>query len=201
MTQELIKFYENTKIKSSEVNANFQFLLDEINTRITTVKDYLENEFKKVSGNFVLPGMIVQFAHGDTPVGYLKCDGTEYLREDYPDLFAVIGTIYGSSDSTTFKVPDFRGVFLRGYGGNSLSLGQRQEAAIPNLYGTLELPVQGNATGVFKKIGSNYRKDWLYGSGSFATYAFDASSSNKIYNDDVEENRPINYAVMLCIKY
>ena len=37
----------------------------------------------------------------------MLCDGTAYLRTEYPELFAAIGTIYGSGDgSTTFNIPN-----------------------------------------------------------------------------------------------
>jgi len=39
---------------------------------------------------------------------FLICDGTSYLRDDYPDLFAVIGTTYGAPDGAHFRVPDMR---------------------------------------------------------------------------------------------
>jgi len=49
------------------------------------------------------------------PSGWLLCDGSETGREQYPDLFATIGTLYGEGDgSTTFSLPDYRGLFLRG---------------------------------------------------------------------------------------
>ncbi len=38
----------------------------------------------------------------------LACDGTSYLRTDYPSLFAAIGTTHGSADGTHFNVPDMR---------------------------------------------------------------------------------------------
>jgi prepilin-type N-terminal cleavage/methylation domain-containing protein len=44
------------------------------------------------------------------PTGYLLEDGSEVSRTTYADLFAVIGTTYGSGDgSTTFNLPDSRG--------------------------------------------------------------------------------------------
>jgi len=54
-------------------------------------------------------GAVIAYA-GDLPVdpAILACDGTSYLRADYPDLFASIGTTWGSDDSTHFNVPDFR---------------------------------------------------------------------------------------------
>jgi microcystin-dependent protein len=41
--------------------------------------------------------------------GWLKCDGRSLSREEYPDLFAVVGTTFGANDSSTFKLPDLRG--------------------------------------------------------------------------------------------
>lgn len=37
--------------------------------------------------------------------GMVKCDGRTLLIEDYPELFAVIGTQYGEDGDTGFKVP------------------------------------------------------------------------------------------------
>ncbi len=52
---------------------------------------------------------------GKIPEGYLLCNGQEVSRTTYKDLFDVIGTTYGSSTGTTFKVPDLRGEFIRGF--------------------------------------------------------------------------------------
>lgn len=47
--------------------------------------------------------------------GYLYCDGRAVSRSTYGDLFAEIGTIYGAGNgTTTFNIPDRRGVFSRG---------------------------------------------------------------------------------------
>lgn len=44
------------------------------------------------------------------PTGWLLCDGAEYSDSDpeYTDLYAIIGTTFGSGTGT-FKVPDLRG--------------------------------------------------------------------------------------------
>jgi microcystin-dependent protein len=47
---------------------------------------------------------------------WLECDGASYLRADFPDLFAVIGTTYGAADGTHFNVPDLRGRVTLGAG-------------------------------------------------------------------------------------
>lgn len=44
---------------------------------------------------------------GAIPAGYLECDGLAKSRTEYADLFAAIGTTYGTGDgSTTFNLPD-----------------------------------------------------------------------------------------------
>jgi microcystin-dependent protein len=62
-------------------------------------------------------GVMMAFAGPkvSTPVGYLYCDGSLVSRTTYATLFGVIGTGWGSGDgSTTFNLPDTRGLFLRG---------------------------------------------------------------------------------------
>lgn len=65
----------------------------------------------------VMPvGAIIPYGGDTAPSGWLLCDGKSYLRAgaDYVDLFAVIGTKYGTPAGSLFNVPDSRGVFLRG---------------------------------------------------------------------------------------
>jgi microcystin-dependent protein len=69
-------------------------------------------------------GTIVAFAGDDTPPGYVWCNGASLSRTDarYIELFAKLSTAsgqtvsprWGYADATTFRVPDLRGVFLRG---------------------------------------------------------------------------------------
>ena len=47
--------------------------------------------------------------------GWMACDGRSLPAQDYPELFAMIGYIYGGSGGN-FCVPDYRGYFLRGNG-------------------------------------------------------------------------------------
>jgi microcystin-dependent protein len=58
------------------------------------------------SGMF--PGVVLDYAGGAAPSGFLLCDGQSYLTSSYPALFAVIGYAYGGS-GTNFNVPDCRG--------------------------------------------------------------------------------------------
>jgi microcystin-dependent protein len=47
--------------------------------------------------------------------GWMVCDGRSLHATDYPELFAVLGYVYGGADSN-FNIPDYRGYFLRGIG-------------------------------------------------------------------------------------
>ncbi|MET3560725.1 hypothetical protein ABID39_001434 [Bartonella japonica] len=61
-------------------------------------------------------GFIGTFAMQAIPSGWLLCDGGAYSRSLYSDLFAAIGTTWGSGDGVrTFNIPDLRGMFLRGF--------------------------------------------------------------------------------------
>ena len=94
-------------------------------------------------------GVINPYGGATAPDGWLLCHGQALSRTEYADLFAVIGTSFGSGDgSTTFNVPDLRGEFLRGAGSNSHTdqghggvVGAHQDATdIPYYY------VAGNST-------------------------------------------------------
>ena len=73
-------------------------------------------------GGGIPTGVIVPYGGSIAPNGYLLCDGTAVSRTDYADLFAVIGTSYGSGNgSTTFNVPDLRECVPVGAGQNELN--------------------------------------------------------------------------------
>lgn len=62
-------------------------------------------------------GTIISFGSVTPPVGFLYCDGSAVSRTTYAKLFQAIGIGYGSGDgSTTFNLPNAKGVFLRGAG-------------------------------------------------------------------------------------
>jgi microcystin-dependent protein len=95
-----------------------------------------------VSNSYV--GEIFYYAKTTPPPNALFCDGGAVSREEYAELFAVIGTSFGEGDGeTTFNVPDMRGEFVRGYDpenvrdpeGGAREFGKHQEAtAIPYVY-------------------------------------------------------------------
>lgn len=63
----------------------------------------------------MLIGSIVMFAGSTAPTGWLICDGSAVSRNDYAELFSLVGTQYGEGDgSTTFNLPDISGRLLIG---------------------------------------------------------------------------------------
>jgi microcystin-dependent protein len=56
--------------------------------------------------------------------GWLICDGRSLSKDEYPELFEVIGTNFGSEDEFSFNLPDFRSRIAGsiGDGENELSI-------------------------------------------------------------------------------
>ena len=69
--------------------------------------------FQIVAG--VPTGSVFCMAVATVPSGYLECNGQTLSRSTYAALFAIIGTQYGAPSGSTFKVPDLRGEFIRGF--------------------------------------------------------------------------------------
>jgi microcystin-dependent protein len=80
------------------------------------------------------PGDYKESASMASQAGWLYCDGTAYSRTTYAALFAAISTTYGPGDgSTTFNVPDRRGVV--GVGVGSVGSNQAPSFTIGGVYG------------------------------------------------------------------
>jgi len=68
------------------------------------------NAFSFNQGACRVIGEIISYAGPTSPnPNWLPCDGSSLLRVDYPDLFDVIGVVYGSADASHFNLPDLRG--------------------------------------------------------------------------------------------
>ncbi|MCW3099764.1 MAG: Tail Collar domain protein [Chthonomonadaceae bacterium] len=64
-------------------------------------------------------GAIISFSgNQNAGAGWLLCDGRSLERSSYQPLFDAIGTSNGG-DGTTFRLPDYRGRFLRGRDGGA----------------------------------------------------------------------------------
>ena len=143
-------------------------------------------------------GAVMTFAMNSAPSGWLAADGSAVSRTTYATLFAAIGTVYGSGDTTTtFNLPDLRGYFVRGAGTNgdgtvSGSFGAKQADSVgphthPNTTTQGEL---GLGSG-------GYRYDGYQDSGDKEFKANFSSPSNT----GTTETRPKNIAMLYCIKF
>jgi microcystin-dependent protein len=56
-----------------------------------------------------LIGDLKYSARSNDHLGWMVCNGRTVLRADYPALFEVVGTSFGSTNGTNFILPDFRG--------------------------------------------------------------------------------------------
>lgn len=112
---------EKIKIFASESDMldNIDTLDDNeiVATNDATEADLISNILTKVvPTGTILPGMWQQ-----APTGFLLCDGSEYLKTQYPDLARVLSGAVNAEGSTeyTFKVPDLRETVLVGTGENA----------------------------------------------------------------------------------
>lgn len=71
---------------------------------------------KGPAGNPTMPvGSVLDFAGPTAPNGWLLCYGQLVSRTTFSVLFSIIGAAWGAGDgSTTFGIPDLRGIVLAG---------------------------------------------------------------------------------------
>ena len=171
-------------------------------------------------------GCIMPFAGpvSNIPAGWMLCDGSEVSRSTYANLYNTIGVAWGTGNgSTTFNLPDLRGMFLRGlagtdtvgdpdantrlanaHGGNSgNNVGSYQGDAIRNITGacgTFGGESRGNLpdTGaLWREIGVCKNRGEDCNGYGIRSVNIDASRVVPVGSD----NRPKNVAVNYIIKY
>lgn len=165
----------------------------------------MNNAIKTASDSLFDLGDIKASVRGENHGVWLLCNGQAVSRETYSALYAIIGTNFGSGDGvTTFNVPDYRGKFLRGLGGDSAAdIYTTQAEGLPNITGTFNpdgLYSNENISGAFFNSGARARR--AVGSGtdnSSYQINFDASRSSAIYGAS-NHVTPVNMAVNYFIK-
>lgn len=98
-------------------------------------------------------GMIAMFPSLTIPTGWKECNGDSLSTTDYANLFSVLQYAYGGSGST-FKVPDLRGLFVRGLDrgknvdpdGSGRAIGSVQIDQVTQITGGLA-PIKGATDG------------------------------------------------------
>ncbi len=152
------------------------------------------------SGTINPPGSAVAFMGATPPEGWLECNGAAVSRTTFASLFTVISTMYGHGDgSTTFNLPDLRGYFLRGWDHgvgrdpDSASRTDRGDGTTGDNVGTIQDEELKSHAHSYSQSEYIERFD---GNKASATVGTTASTSSVGGN----ETRPMNVAVMYCIK-
>lgn len=138
---------------------------------------------------------------------WFLCNGQAINRVTYSELFSLIGTKFGAGDgTTTFNLPDYRGKFLRGLGGNSAAdIYTTQAEGLPNITGNVVGGRENSkaVSGAFANNGKDTTASMFDGGNDqdtrFGISSFDASRSSSVYGKS-QHVTPINQAVNYFIK-
>ena len=156
--------------------------------------------WQRLDSNGAITGKIEWFAFNTAPDGYLVCNGAKISRETYADLFAVIGTTFGSGDgSTTFALPNLINKFAQG----STTVGTVKSAGLPNITGSFKENYGWGytTTGAFKTTSTTSSSIDAHPGGVVNNDVnFDASGSNSIYGNSTTVQPPA-LTLLPCIKY
>jgi len=188
------------------------------------------NTSKKYTINYIAiappVGSIMAFTVGTSPDGWLLCDGTSYGQSVYSALYAVIGSTFGSSD-TSFNVPNYKGAFLRGtgtnngYSGPNLNASQGHATQTHNHTASSVVTDPGHShshtsvnddynntggsypgtTPSFPQYDSAGTKTWTNVNSSTTGISVATTINNSTTSVDANETRPYNYGVWWIIKY
>ncbi len=169
-------------------------------------------------------GMVVPFAGtiDNIPAGWLLCDGSEVNRNEYANLYRTIGVSWGVGDgSSSFNLPDMRGMFLRGVSGDSgydpdadaRTMLKDNGGNTGNTVGTYQGDAIRNITGQFNGVDA-YSIINKTTKGAFYAKSGSNKGSKGVDSDNAmiyfnasrvvpvgSDNRPVNVSVYYLIKY
>ena len=67
-------------------------------------------------------GTVQPFLGLTPPLGYLVCQGQLISKVEYPELYKICGSTFGTETSTHFYLPDLRGKTIAGYDNNDSAM-------------------------------------------------------------------------------
>lgn len=138
-------------------------------------------------------GAVLSFAMNTAPTGWLECDGAAIARTTYATLFAAIGTTFGEGDgSTTFNIPDLRGVFVRGWANTRANVDADNMYDAGRNFGTEQADAFKSHSHTFKGATGS--------SGSGTSSRDSVPETQNTGATGGVETRPRNVALMYCIK-
>ena len=159
------------------------------------------------SSALVPTGAVFYFGSPAAPTGYLECNGSLLSTTTYSALFGILGYTFGGS-GVTFALPDLRGEFVRGYDDGrgvdpsrafgSTQLDQEQGhlhnwAVTTSSSGGIYMGfASGGDNALYGNPGSSGAQQHTNGPVSDGTNGTPRVGS---------ETRPVNVALLPCIKY
>jgi microcystin-dependent protein len=149
-----------------------------------------------VQSLLVPAGCVMSFAMSAAPVSWVSCNGTTISRVGSgANLFAAIGTRYGTGNgTTTFNVPNLQGQFIRGLTTN-LSTTSRDPLSASRIIGSVQEDAFGSHSHPYLQPGQTGVT-----SGGIAAASYNTTfTGNTTATGDVE-TRPVNMALLYCIK-
>jgi microcystin-dependent protein len=177
--------------------------LSGVSSSIQTQLNNLATQLNPTGSIIMSPLSNIQTTSGNK---YLLCNGQNVSRTTYSILFTAIGTTFGVGDgSTTFGVPNYQGLFLRGMGSQTInstaytgvSVSSAQQDAVQN---HTHLP----QTGSYLLTTSSASSTGGYGSQFPATKPDTSNFANTglmaTGRNDTNETRPVNLCVYYYVK-
>ena len=168
--------------------------------------------------NNINVGTISYLATKVVPNGWLECNGDFVSKTQYDKLFKIIGIYFGeNNDKTKFKIPDLRGQFLRGWSNGSKNdinreFGSYQNSENKSHNHTATMREAGGHSHTTRLKAHNTTGGWTGGQqiyttnvGSRKTTPNSSWQPNHTHTITIKEqgseSRPINVALLICIKY
>jgi microcystin-dependent protein len=194
---------------------------DQFNEVYLNIYTYFPNNItfsiNQLKNQIAPPGSIITFAGTATSLdGYFLCDGSSYNSSNQSNLFEAIGYTYGGSNGI-FKVPNYKGIFLRGNGSQDVQLRVIaggggpiiKQYTSPSLGTTVIDQSTYFETSNYVDSISTTSKTVVTGmSPNLATLSTTSvigsvnySTTNNFYNLGNEENHPVHASVQYFIKY
>lgn len=176
---------------------------------ITDLRDYI------ATMETVAPGVVAFYSKITAPTGWLKANGAAVSRTTYSALFAAIGTAFGvGNGTTTFNIPDLRGVFIRGLddgrgvdAGRTLSNTPQGGQNKSHSHTGTAASAGGHAHSIATRVssgdgGTEVGSTNGAAGGTYATASAGAHTHTvTTVADGGTEARPMNIALLACIKY
>jgi microcystin-dependent protein len=147
-------------------------------------------------------GALMLWPTGSVPPDYLECNGAELAVADYADLFLVIGYAYGGLGDS-FGLPDWRGRFPRVWDHGAGIDPDAETRTGGDAVGSIQAGALGSHVHLvdvydFRAVGGAHS---AYGDWVCAPGASDGGSQHNALACGASETRPVNMAVMVCIKW